>query len=123
MGKSYAERSVAEGAAQVVLLDVNEDALAEMVAEPSAAGGTVASYLVDLSSRTEIAKVAARILKDVGTPQVLINNAGIVRSSNVWEHDPAGDIEPTMQINTLAPMYLTRGFLPAMIRMRARAGS
>ena len=115
MGKLYAERAVAEGAAHVVLLDVNEETLAATAAELTAVGGTVASYVVDLSSRTAIAKVAARILKEVGTPQVLINNAGIVRSSYFWEHDAARDIEPTMQINSLAPMYLTRALLPAMI--------
>lgn len=115
MGKIYAERAVAEGASHVVLLDVNADALAATVAELETAGGTVASYVVDLASRTAIAKVAARIRKDVGDPQVLINNAGIVRSSYFWEHDPARDIEATMQINALAAMYLSREFLPAMI--------
>ena len=120
MGKLYAERAVAEGAARVLLLDVNEETLATTAAELMAAGltdagGTVTSFVVDLSSRTAIATVAARILQEVGTPQVLINNAGIVRSSYFWEHDPARDIEPTMQVNTLAAMYLTRAFLPAMI--------
>ncbi len=115
MGKLYAERAVAEGASHVVLLDVNEDALEATAAELTSVGGTVANYVVDLSSRTAIAKVAARIRKEVGDPRVLINNAGIVRSSYFWEHDPARDIEPTMQINALAAMYLAREFLPAMI--------
>lgn len=115
MGRLYAERAVAEGAAHIVLLDVNEDALAATAAELSAAGGTVTHYAVDLSSRTAIAKVAARIRKEIGNPQVLINNAGIVRSSYFWEHDPARDIEATMQVNSLGPMYLTREFLPGMI--------
>ncbi|MCB1281000.1 MAG: SDR family NAD(P)-dependent oxidoreductase, partial [Salinibacterium sp.] len=52
MGKLYAQRAVAEGAAHVVLLDVNEDALAATAFELEAAGGTVASYVVDLASRT-----------------------------------------------------------------------
>ncbi len=115
MGKLYAERAVAEGAAHVVLLDVNEEALDATAAELETAGGTVSRYVVDLSSRTAIAKTAASIRKEVGDPHVLINNAGIVRSSYFWEHDPARDIEPTMQINTLAAMYLSREFLPAMI--------
>jgi all-trans-retinol dehydrogenase (NAD+) len=118
MGRLYAERAVAEGAAHVVLLDVNEDALAATAAEltaASSAGGTVAHYVVDLSSRTAIEKVAARVRTEVGTPQVLINNAGIVRSSYFWEHDPARDIEATMQVNILGPMHLTRELLPGMI--------
>lgn len=115
MGRLYAERAVAEGAASVILLDVNADALAATAAELTAAGGAVASYPVDLASREDIARIAADILKDVGPPDVLINNAGIVRSSFFWEHDPVRDIEATMRVNTLAAMYLAREFLPAMI--------
>ena len=115
MGRLYAERAVAEGAATVVLLDVNADALATTAAELSAAGGHVATYRVDLSSQQEIAAVSGRIRDDVGDPDVLINNAGIVRSSFFWEHDPLTDIEATMKVNTLAAMHLTRELLPGMI--------
>jgi len=115
MGQLYSRRAVAEGAAKVVLLDVDADALDAAASTLTAAGGTVASYVVDLSSRTAIATVAERIRTEVGTPDVLINNAGIVRSGYFWENDAARDIEATMQINTLAAMYLTREFLPSMI--------
>jgi short-subunit dehydrogenase len=115
MGRLYAQRAVAEGAASVILLDVNTEALEATAAELTVAGGRVASYTVDLSSREDIASVAARVRREVGNPDVLINNAGIVRSSFFWEHDPVRDIEATMQVNTLAAMYLTRAFLPAMI--------
>lgn len=118
MGKLYAQRAVAEGAESVVLLDVNADALAATAAElagDSASRSAIHHYVVDLSSREDIATVASRIRAEVGDPTVLINNAGIIRSSFFWEHDPARDIEPTMQINTLAAMYLAREFLPGMI--------
>ncbi len=115
MGKLYAERAVAERARRVVLLDVNADALAATAAELTAAGGDVAHYTVDLSSQKAIAKTAASIRKDVGDPDVLINNAGIIRSGFFWENDPVHDIEATMQVNTLAAMHLTREFLPGMI--------
>lgn len=123
MGKIYAERAVDEGAAAVILLDVNADAMTATVKElearaaaaPLTGATTIHSYVVDLASRADIAAVATRVRKDVGDPHVLINNAGIIRSSFFWEHDPATDIEPTMQINALAAMYLSREFLPGMI--------
>ncbi|MEO7350246.1 MAG: SDR family NAD(P)-dependent oxidoreductase [Terrimesophilobacter sp.] len=121
MGKIYAEKAVDEGAAHVVLLDVNAEAMAatatELEARALAAGTdtTIHSYVVDLSSRRDIATVAARVRNDVGDPHVLVNNAGIIRSSFFWEHDPANDIELTMNINSLAAMYLSREFLPGMI--------
>ena len=117
MGRLYAERAVAEGAASVVLLDVDAAALEATAAELAGASGgrAVVPFVVDLSSRKDIAAVAERVRAEVGHPDVLINNAGIIRSSMFWEHDPARDIEATMQINSLAAMYLTREFLPAMI--------
>ncbi len=119
MGRLYAERAVAEGAASVVLLDVDAAALEATAAELRGASatrsGAVVPFVVDLSSREDIAAVAERVRAEVGNPDVLINNAGIIRSSMFWEHDPVRDIEATMQINTLAAMYLTREFLPAMI--------
>lgn len=124
MGKLYAERAVDEGAAAVILLDVNADAMAataheltaraEMVS-PAAPVTTIHSFVVDLASRKNIAKVAAKVRKKVGDPDVLINNAGIIRSSFFWEHDPEKDIELSMNINALAAMYLSREFLPGMI--------
>lgn len=115
MGKIYAEKAIAEGAATVVLLDVNADALTSTAAELAEAGGNIVHYTVDLSSQKAIAKVAASIRKDVGDPDILINNAGIIRSSFFWEHDPVRDIEATMKVNTLAAMHLSREFLPGMI--------
>ena len=121
MGKIYAEKAVDEGAATVILLDVNADAMAATAAELEARAAeakvstTIHTYLVDLSSRKDIAATAARIRNDVGDPDVLINNAGIIRSSFFWEHDPAKDIELSMNINALAAMYLSREFLPGMI--------
>ncbi|MEO6943049.1 MAG: SDR family NAD(P)-dependent oxidoreductase [Terrimesophilobacter sp.] len=117
MGKLYAQRAVAENAASVVLLDVNPDALAATAKELAGdhSGTAVHSYVVDLSSREDIASVATLIRSEVGDPDVLINNAGIIRSSMFWDHDPAMDIELTMKVNTLAAMYLSHAFLPAMI--------
>ena len=54
-------------------------------------------------------------------PDVLINNAGIVRGKLFVEHDQEADIALTMAINTLAPMHLTRELLPAMLQ-GGRAG-
>ena len=62
-----------------------------------------------------IAQTAQRVRTEVGHPDIVINNAGIVRGSYFWEHDNGEDTRPTMQVNALAPMYITREFLPAMM--------
>ena len=119
MGRMYAERAVAEHAASVTLWDRDAASLARTVDELGAVsrGRTrVQSFVVDVGDLGAIAKTAQRVRKDVGNPDVLINNAGIVRGNRYfWETDNGDDTRPTIQVNALAPMYVTREFLPGMI--------
>ena len=125
MGRMYAERAVAEHAASVTLWDVDGATLARTVDEIGAVsqGRTrVQSYVVDVADLGAIAKTAQRVRREVGNPDVLINNAGIVRGNRYfWETDNGEDTRPTMQVNALAPMYITREFIPGMIANAYRA--
>ncbi|TFD28751.1 MULTISPECIES: SDR family NAD(P)-dependent oxidoreductase [Cryobacterium] len=118
MGRLYAERCVAEGAKTVILWDRDGSALAATTAiltERSHGRTRVAPYVVDIADLGAIAQTAQRVRTEIGDPDVVINNAGIVRGKYFWEHDNGADTRPTMQINALAPMYIAREFLPAMI--------
>ncbi|MFJ1455100.1 SDR family NAD(P)-dependent oxidoreductase [Nocardia sp. N2S4-5] len=123
LGKSFAERAVRELAADVVLWDVNEQALKETAAELAAAGTSrVHHYVVDVSDAAAIAEAAASVRADVGDIDVLVNNAGIVRGNGYfWETRDRADIDKTVAINSLAPMYITLEFLPAMVSGRTPA--
>ena len=115
MGKMYAHLAVRDHAAHVVLWDVNAELLGQAVAELRGRGSDIHSYVVDVGSLEAIEAAAARVREEVGTPDILINNAGIVRGKYFWEHDQRADIAATMSINTLALMHITREFLPGMI--------
>jgi all-trans-retinol dehydrogenase (NAD+) len=119
MGRMYAERAVAERAASVILWDRDGAALGRTADELGSAsrGRTrVQSFVVDVGDPGAIAKTAQKVRRDGGNPDVLINNAGIVRGNRYfWETDNGEDTRPTMQVNALAPMYITREFLPGMI--------
>lgn len=120
MGELYARRAVAGGARAVALWDIDEDAATALAADLSRSGVDVRAYKVDVSRQEEIAAGVERVRSDLGTPDVVINNAGIVRGAPFWEHDPARDIEATMRINALAAMWLTREVLPEMIADTSR---
>ncbi|MGP6169903.1 SDR family NAD(P)-dependent oxidoreductase [Microbacterium sp. A204] len=120
MGELYARRAVAARARAVALWDIDEDAVTAVATELSKSGVEVRGYRVDVSQREEIAAGMERVRADFGTPDVVINNAGIVRGAPFWEHDPVRDIEATMRINTLAAMWLTREVLPDMIADTSR---
>ncbi|RJT80132.1 SDR family NAD(P)-dependent oxidoreductase [Arthrobacter cheniae] len=115
MGRLYAERAAREGAAAVVLWDIDGRALDEVVVSLGSSGASLHSYVVDVASIESIRAAAGAVLNDVGVPDVLVNNAGIVRGKYFWEHDHLDDIDLTLRINTGGPMHITRAFLPAMI--------
>ncbi|WP_040168063.1 SDR family NAD(P)-dependent oxidoreductase [Microbacterium gorillae] len=120
MGELYARRAVAAGAARIALWDVDEATATALAAELSRSGTDARAYRVDVSRSEDVRDGVARTLADFDRVDVLINNAGIVRGSLFWEHDPERDIELTMRINTLAAMWLTRELLPGMIADTSR---
>ena len=115
LGKLFARTAVTEDAAAVVLWDINESALKDTAAELEALGGTVHTYVVDVSSSTAVTKAANLVRKEVGDVQILVNNAGIVRGNGYFWENKLRDVEQTMLINSLAPMFVAHEFLPAMV--------
>ena len=119
MGRLFAERAIAEHAAAVVLLDVDESTLNATMEELAARGDVtseISGYIVDVSDADAVADTAAAVLDEVGRIDVLVNNAGVVRGNHYfWETDLERDAKFTIDVNTLAPMYVAHAFLPAMI--------
>jgi NAD(P)-dependent dehydrogenase (short-subunit alcohol dehydrogenase family) len=114
MGRLYAERAVAEGAAAVALWDVDASALEATRSALAARGGRILADVVDVSSPDRVAAAARRLQSSAGHPDILINNAGVVRSRPFWEHT-AADSELVIRVNVLGPMHVAHAFLPAMI--------
>ena len=116
MGRLFAERAIAEKAKAVVLWDLNETALQGTLEELSGRGSAVSAYVVDVGDLAAVDATAAAVLDEVGRVDVLLNNAGIVRgNAYFWESDSRRDTQLTVAVNTLAPMYVARAFLPGMI--------
>jgi len=105
---------LADAGARLVLWDIDAAGLGQAQAELSGAGYAADTYICDLTSREEIASVAAQTLAQSGPIDILINNAGIVSGKNLL--DISGrEIERTFQVNTLALFWTVRAFLPSML--------
>lgn len=116
MGRLFAERAVAEKAAAVVLVDIDEEGLKATAAELSGGATTVHTEVLDVRRVTALRAAAKRVRAAVGQVDVVINNAGIVRgNAYFWETDPVQDTQLTIEVNTIAPMHVAREFLPEMI--------
>ena len=121
MGRLYAQLAAKENAGAIVLWDVVEPALKAVADELRKGGANVQEDVVDVSRLDAIVEAAARVRNVVGDIDILINNAGVIRGKYFWKHDHVEDIQLTMSINALAPMHITREFLPTMIERRREA--
>ena len=118
MGRLYAERAVVEGAPLVLLWDLNKAQLAETVTELSAVAGEhqqIVGTTIDVSDAKAVEKACADVIKKHGGVDVIINNAGVVTGALFVDHEPERGIDLTMRVNAIAPMLITRAFLPGMI--------
>ena len=118
MGRLYAERAVAEGAALVLLWDVNKAQLVETVSELTASANDAQQLVgttVDISDAKAVERACADVIKKHGGVDVIINNAGVVTGALFVDHEPERGIDLTMRVNAIAPMLITRAFLPGMI--------
>ncbi len=111
MGLLYARYALDEGARTVLGWDADHAALTAAAAE---LGDRFVPTVVDLSDTDAIEAAASAALAAHGAPDILINNAGIVRGKLFVDHTRA-DIDATIDVNLLAPMHLTRALLPAML--------
>ncbi len=111
MGKKALQR----GAKHLIMWDINEDTLLKAAALLSKGGFSVSTNVVDVCNSDSVSEAAHQVLLDIGTVDILINNAGIVVGKAFSDHSYQ-DIEQTMGVNSLGVMFVTRAFLPAMIR-------
>lgn len=123
VGLLLAVRAVLERASTVVIWDRSPELIVSTVnALTSAAqrGTTVRGYPVDVRELGAIAQNAQKVRKHVGNLDILVNTAQLAGGKAFWETDNGEDVRPIMQVNALAPLYITREFLPAMIDAASR---
>jgi len=113
IGAATAKLYGASGA-QILLLARNQQRLDEVAAAIKREGGAAGAYTVDLADAQAIAETSARIKRERGTPDILINNAGAGRWLPLLETS-AEEALAMIEVPYLAAFNLTRAFLPEMI--------
>jgi short-subunit dehydrogenase len=114
IGEATAKAMAAKGA-KLLLLARSEDKLKNVAGADSAQGGEATVYPVDVSDAQAVARVATAIRATAGTPDVLINNAGAGRWLPLIETS-AEEARRITEVPYLASVYVTREFLPGMLK-------
>jgi short-subunit dehydrogenase len=108
-------RQLADEGAALVLCARDAQELAVAADELRRRASFVATYTCDLSQAEEITALFARIRREIGSVDVLINNAGIMDVGPV-ETMTLDDYEQAMAVHFWAPLLCTEHVLPDMRR-------
>ncbi|MDO9062630.1 MAG: SDR family oxidoreductase [Bradyrhizobium sp.] len=121
IGRAIAAGYAGEGA-RVVLLDMNETALADAVQEIRGKGGTAESFVLDVTKRDDCVAVAKKIADSVGQVSILVNNAGIARRNGMLGAPEAviNDWEDIIAINLTGVFNVTYAFLAPLRASKGR---
>ena len=119
IGEAAAKRYGKEGA-KVVLLARNRERLDRVAAAIRQGGGEAAAYPIDLADAAAIEETSARIAREHGTPDILINNAG-AGSWKSFVDTTAEEALAMIEVPYLAAFNLTRAVLLGMIARKSGA--
>ena len=98
----------------LVLVDVQQDALDAAAAEAQAAGAQVLARKVDVSSAAQMEQLAADVQQRFGAPHLVFNNAGVGAGGLVWENS-VKDWEWVLGVNLMGVVHGVRLFTPMML--------
>ncbi|CAN7377924.1 SDR family oxidoreductase [Acidovorax sp. LjRoot74] len=98
----------------LVLVDVQQDALDAAAAEAQAAGVQVLARKVDVSNAAQMEQLAADVQQRFGAPHLVFNNAGVGAGGLVWENS-VKDWEWVLGVNLMGVVHGVRLFTPMML--------
>jgi NAD(P)-dependent dehydrogenase (short-subunit alcohol dehydrogenase family) len=98
----------------VVIADVQQDALATVQAELEAKGARVIARKVDVSKADEIEALAVATECAFGAVHLLFNNAGVGSGGLIWENS-VRDWEWVLGVNVWGVIHGLRSFVPRML--------
>ena len=98
----------------LVLVDVQQDALDKAEQEMIAQGAQVLARQVDVSNAAEMQALADAVKARFGAPHFVFNNAGVGAGGLVWENSLA-DWEWVLGVNVWGVVHGVRLFTPMML--------
>ena len=98
----------------LVLVDVQQEALDKAEAELQATGGRVLARRVDVSDAVQMERLAAEVKETFGAPHFVFNNAGVGAGGLVWENTVA-DWQWVLGVNVWGVIHGVRLFTPMML--------
>ncbi|WP_327070130.1 3-oxoacyl-ACP reductase FabG [Kitasatospora sp. NBC_01250] len=113
IGAATAQRLAADGYA-VAVVDLEESAGKDTVEKIIAAGGQALAVGADVSDEAQVQAAVDRIAAQLGTPVVLVNNAGVLRDNLLFKMS-AADWDTVMSVHLRGAFLMTRAVQKHMV--------
>jgi NAD(P)-dependent dehydrogenase (short-subunit alcohol dehydrogenase family) len=112
-------RVAAREGMNVVMADVQHDALELAAREIRGLGAQVLPARTDVSKAAEVEALGAATMERFGAPHFVFNNAGVGAGGLLWEHS-VRDWEWVIGVNLMGVAHGVRVFTPLMLEAAAR---
>jgi len=109
--------ALARAGARVALAARNEAKLAEVAAEIRSSGGTAEVFAIDMASEDSIKAGAKAALAQLGSIEILVNNAGITKDVLLLRMKRA-DWDDVLATNLTGTFLLTQALVSPMLKAR-----
>jgi len=98
----------------LVLVDVQQNALDAATQEMQAAGAQVLPFKLDVSNASQMEAMGSAVLARFGAPHLVFNNAGVGSGGLIWENS-VKDWEWVLGVNVMGVAHGVRIFTPMML--------
>ena len=105
-------RELAKAGARVILVARREEQLRSVA---GSIGDAASIYPVDLSDEKAVTALGERVTSEIGTPDIIVNNAGAGIWKFVEETTPQEAVQ-LMAVPYFAAFFVTHAFLPGMLQ-------
>jgi NAD(P)-dependent dehydrogenase (short-subunit alcohol dehydrogenase family) len=99
----------------LVLVDVQQDALDQAANELTAQGANLLACKVDVSDASAMDQLALQVQQRFGAPHLVFNNAGVGSGGLIWENSVA-DWQWVLGVNLWGVVHGVRLFTPMMLQ-------
>jgi NAD(P)-dependent dehydrogenase (short-subunit alcohol dehydrogenase family) len=113
-------RGLAAAGAAVAILDLDLEKAQAVAEKITGEGGRAVACKVDVTDYADCGRAAAVVEAALGTPSILVNNAGVLIRARVDDDAFLDSISRQHDINLLGPANMVKAFLPALTQTRGR---
>lgn len=111
MGRQLVLELIARGA-RVAAVDMREETLEET---KTLTHGEVVTFPLNITDAAGVAALPALVEKELGAPDILINNAGIIQPFVKINELSMEDANRVMNVNFTGPLMMVKAFLPGLL--------